>query len=288
MTRRKRRYRRRRKSIESKLSVSIVALIAMLTVSVLIYANVNRDIAYEYTPTLEVEMEEETQSYNGYNMGNVYFENGIAHYEDEQYTSRFGVDVSSHNSYVDWQSLKDAGVTFAMIRVGYRGYDLGGITEDAYFEQNINGALNAGIDVGVYFFSQAINEEEAAEEAKFVIEKIHPYSITMPVVYDLETYSPETNARANNLSREQRTSDAVVFLENIKNAGYTPMMYASTNTYADLFVTEYLTEYPFWVAEYNSVCNYPYTYRMWQYADYSTVYGLPSNIDLNIELIPKN
>ncbi len=286
--RRKRRYKRRKNRLEQKLSIAIVAAIALLTVSILIFANHSHSLQqseYTYTPTVEVQMEEESLSYNDYDNSYLYYDNGFAAYDDDRYTSRLGVDVSYHNGNIDWASVKASGVKFAMIRVGYRGYDQGTISEDPYFRQNIEGAIAQGIDVGVYFFSQAINEEEAAEEAKFVIEMIHDYNITMPVVYDMEYYSG-ADARANEISRTQRTDNAVIFLENVKNAGYTPMIYASTGTYHTLFNADYLTEYELWIAEYNASCSYAYDYAIWQYSSTGYINGISTNVDLNMQYIP--
>ena len=130
-------------------------------------------------------------------------------------------------------------------------------------------------------------QDEAAQEAKWVIERLHSESIDLPVVYDMEMYSDETNARGNTTTREQRTANAAVFLDNIANAGYSPMLYASTGTYDTVFDPQYLTGYPFWVAEYDTVCSYPYTYAMWQYSESRTLNGVSTNVDLDIRLIEK-
>jgi lysozyme len=264
-----------------------LAGIFVLIVCAAITSCINRQDDYEYDPVTDVQMNTENREYNMYDMNNLISNNGIYSYEDDNYTSQFGVDVSEHNGTIDWAALKADGVQFAMIRIGYRGYDQGAISEDAAFERNIKGAHDAGMQVGVYFFSQAVSEDEAAEEAKWVIERLHSETIDLPVVYDMEMYSDETNARGNTTTREQRTTDAAVFLDNIANAGYTPMLYASTGTYETVFDPQYLTGYQFWVAEYDTVCSYPYTYAMWQYSESGSLNGVSTNIDLDLRLLPK-
>ena len=215
-------------------------------------------------------------------------DDNVYSYHDDKYDSMFGVDVSAHNKDVDWKAMKESGVQFAMIRLGYRGYTEGRLAEDEYFRKNIKGASEQGIKVGIYFFSQAVDPQEAAEEAAYVIDTVRGYTIEMPIVYDMELYPAETNARANGLTREERTYNAVVFLENIKNAGYTPMMYAGTGTYDELFDPGELTQYPLWIAEYDRVCSYPYQFAIWQYSDTGNAKEIPPGVDLNIAFIPKD
>ena len=224
---------------------------------------------------------------NTYDMSRFRLTDGIGTYEDEDYTSRFGVDVSYHNEDVDFAALKKAGVSFVMIRCGYRGYTNGTISEDEKFREYIQAAEDAGLDAGVYFFSQAVTAEEAAEEARFVLEEIRSYNITMPVVYDNEIITEDENARGNAISIQQRTDDAVVFLENIRQAGYTPMLYASTQTYDELYDYTYLNDYDTWIAQYESLNTYPYAYSMWQYSDAGIENTALAGLDLDIQFIPK-
>lgn len=280
----KRRKRKKRK-LNQNGTIGVLVLLGVV-VALLIQAVVTKE-TYVYDPTTDVPYVEDTRIYGKYDMTLLQNDNGLYHYEDDQYTSVIGVDVSVHNKEIDWAALSKAGVRFAMIRVGFRGYTEGYIQEDEYFERNVQAALDNGIQVGVYFFSQAINEDEAAEEAKYVIEKIHSYPITWPVAYDYELYPQETGARGNAITMDQRTRCANVFLENIRNAGYTPMIYASTDTYDQLFYPDYLSEYAFWVAQYNTVCTYRYEYSMWQYSDQGGVQGIPQGMDLDIAFLPK-
>lgn len=224
---------------------------------------------------------------HNYDFANLTFDNGIARYEDENYSSQFGIDVSEHNANVDWNAMKNAGVQFAFIRAGYRGYTEGILHEDAYYRTNMEGAKNSGISIGVYFFSQAVSVQEAVEEAEFVLALLNGYDITLPVVYDFETYSPETGARTNNLSMSQRTDNAIAFMETIKNAGYEVMLYASAYTYQNLFNAYALTDYPLWIAHYASLPDYPYAFTMWQYSETGNGNPTLAGIDLNIAFIPK-
>jgi GH25 family lysozyme M1 (1,4-beta-N-acetylmuramidase) len=197
------------------------------------------------------------------------------------------VDVSYYNKNVNFTALKKAGVSFVMVRCGYRGYTEGSLNEDEKFKEYIEAAQDAGLDVGVYFFSQAVDEEEAAEEAKFVLTLIRDYDITMPVAYDYEMIADAPDARGNLISIQQRTNNAVVFAENIKNAGYTPMIYASTDTYDDLYNAAYLTEYQTWIAQYDETNTYEYAYTMWQYTDQGVDGSVLDGLDLDIQFIRK-
>jgi GH25 family lysozyme M1 (1,4-beta-N-acetylmuramidase) len=224
---------------------------------------------------------------NYYDMDLITFTDGKAAYEDDNYTSRLGVDVSYYNKNVNFTALKKAGVSFVMVRCGYRGYTEGSLNEDEKFKEYIEAAQDAGLDVGVYFFSQAVDEEEAAEEAKFVLTLIRDYDITMPVAYDYEMIADAPDARGNLISIQQRTNNAVVFAENIKNAGYTPMIYASTDTYDDLYNAAYLTEYQTWIAQYDETNTYEYAYTMWQYTDQGVDGSVLDGLDLDIQFIRK-
>ena len=143
-----------------------------------------------------------------------------------------GIDVSAHQGKIDWAAVKASGVEFAMIRCGFRGNSQGSIFQDAYFKSNINGAVNNGIFVGIYFYSTAINEEEALQEAAWVVNTIKSYRITYPVAYDFEDFG---KYRCSGVSGEQATSNAIAFLNYVKNAGYTPMMYANKNDISSRF-----------------------------------------------------
>lgn len=195
-----------------------------------------------------------------------------------------GIDVSHHQGEIDWEQVRQSGVEFVMIRVGYRGYGQSGkLVEDTNFRDNIQGALDAGLDVGVYFFSQALNREEAAEEAAFLLERIGDYEITMPVVYDWEYVSDE--ARTANVDARTLTDCSNYFCQIVAEAGYQPMVYFNRHQAANLLHLEELTEYPFWLAAYTDRMTFPYRVEMWQYTDSARVPGIDGPVDMDILLL---
>ena len=212
-------------------------------------------------------------------------ETGIS-YADENYRIRHGVDVSKWQGNIDWEKVKADGYDFAVLRLGYRGYsEAGGMEIDERFYQNIQGAQTAGMDVGVYFFSQAINEDEAFAEAEFVLNALEGYDLQFPIVYDPELIRDQP-ARTNNVTGEQFTKNTLVFCEAIKEAGYEPMIYSNMYWEAFLFNMEELQVYPFWYADYEPVPQTPYNFVMWQYSETGSVDGISGNVDLNILFEP--
>lgn len=195
-----------------------------------------------------------------------------------------GIDVSYYQGKIDWNRVKEAGIHFAIVRLGYRGYGQEGkMVEDKNAVKNIEGALKAGLDVGVYFFSQAISVEEALEEADFVLERIKKYDLTMPVVYDWEYISQE--ARTAKMDRRTLTDCYKAFCGRIAEAGYTPMPYFNTYQSRDLMILSELEDYPFWLALYSSRMTFPYRIEMWQYTDSGSVPGIEGNVDLNLYFV---
>lgn len=209
----------------------------------------------------------------------------LQYLENGQVVSRKGIDVSKHQGEIDWQQVAADGVEYAFIRVGLRGYGTGKLVEDEYFEQNITGALGAGIKVGVYFYSQAVNETELLEEANFVLEKIAPYRVECPVVYDVEKVSG-AEGRMNSLTVEERTNLTLLFCQTIENAGYKPMIYHNMEMGVLMLDLSALEEYDKWFAYYNQDFYYPYQYEIWQYTDSGTVNGIEGPVDLNISFGP--
>lgn len=212
-------------------------------------------------------------------------ENGEYQYlTDGQVTSHKGIDVSSHQGKIDWEAVAADGVEFAIIRVAFRGYGTGKLVEDTEFERNIKGAIDAGIKVGVYVFSQAITADEIMEEAQLVLKKIEPYEITCPVVFDVEKVSG--TGRMNALSAQDRTDLTLLFLRTIENAGYKPMVYHNTEMGALMIDLSKLEEYDKWYASYSDQMFYPYEYKIWQYSDRGRVNGIDSDVDMNICFAP--
>lgn len=215
-----------------------------------------------------------------------YDENGfLAYYKDNVKVSMTGIDVSKWQYDINWKKVAAAGIDYAIIRLGYRGTAAAGNTAmDPYFEQNIKGALEAGLQVGVYYFTQAITVEEAIAEANIVIDALKGYNVTFPVVYDTEY---REGGRANDLSNAERTACAKAFCDTILAAGYTPVVYSSTNwAVLDLNLEE-LQGYDFWYAYYGEPEDLylPYEYTMWQYTDSGRVDGIETSVDLNISFM---
>ena len=189
-----------------------------------------------------------------------------------------GIDVSSHQGNINWKAVRDSGVEFAMIRCGFRGQTQGGIYEDRYFKQNVAGATANGIKVGIYFYSTAINETEALEEAIWTVRKISTYRITYPVVYDFEDFNAY---RCGNVDGAQATKNALTFLNFVRDNGYEPMMYANKND-----ITTRLSRgsfgCKFWLAHYTKETDYKGNINMWQYTSSGSVPGINGRVDMNI------
>lgn len=218
--------------------------------------------------------------------------NGIYKYEDSNYTSKLGIDVSSHQGNIDWKKVKDAGVDFVIIRLGYRGYgESGKILIDNYFERHYQGAKAAGLEVGVYFFSQAINIEEIHEEAEFVFKNLQGKDISYPVVYDLEKIK-DSVARTDSLTSEDVTNMALEFCKLVEEKGYTPSVYGNSKTFTTRLALEKLNKYNKWYAGYPEAGNYdyplyPYEFDLWQYTETGTIPGVNTKVDINIQFIKK-
>lgn len=221
---------------------------------------------------------------NDYVMDNLnILEDGEVQYlQDGQVVSHKGIDVSKHQGDIDWTKVAADGVEFAFVRAGLRGYGTEGkLVEDDTFEQNVTGALQAGLKVGVYFYSQAITEEEVLEEANLVLEKVKPYNIQLPIVFDVEKVSGG-KGRANALSVEERTHLAALFCQTIQDAGYKPMIYHNMEMGTLMLDLGQLEQYDKWFAYYNDDLYYPYAYKIWQYSEHGAVDGINEEVDLNI------
>ena len=201
-----------------------------------------------------------------------------------------GIDVSKHNGNIDWKQVKNSGIDFAIIRAGFRGYGTEGtLNEDPLFIQNMQGAISNGIEVGVYFYSQAINEAEAIQEAEMTIRMIKDNGfgndITFPVIIDCEASS----GRGDKISIEQRTKNIIAFCERIKQEGYKTMLYSNKNWLEEYIDMSKLSEYDIWLAHYtgttdpvNNPSSYKGTYHIWQYTSSGSVPGINTNVDINI------
>ncbi|MDE6606778.1 MAG: glycoside hydrolase family 25 protein [Lachnospiraceae bacterium] len=197
--------------------------------------------------------------------------------------AKFGIDVSKWNGEIDWDKVKEAGVEYAIIRLGYRGSSTGALVEDPYFEKNIRGAIASDIPVGVYFFTQATNEVEAVEEASMVIKLCSDYKLDYPVFIDTE--SAGGNGRADGLGQAERTLVCRAFCSTIKNAGYKAGVYASRNWLNNNLISDRLEQDVIWLAEYRETPLYQGYYQMWQYSSNGKIDGIEGRVDINLSYL---
>ena len=200
-----------------------------------------------------------------------------------QQNATFGIDVSKYQSSIDWEQVKTAGVKFVIIRIGYRGYGSGALVLDPMFEQHFTNARNAGLKVGVYFFSQAVNENEAREEAQGCAYVLNGRKLDYPIYFDTEA-SGGKNGRADGLGVEDRTKCAIAFCEEVKAQGYKPGVYASTLWFRQRVDLSRLTGYSIWNAHYG-VASSPISCDMWQGSCTARIPGYGGQIDVNISYV---
>jgi len=222
---------------------------------------------------------------------------GYLTYSDENgnVTSYIGIDVSRHQGNIDWERVKAAGVDFVIIKCGIRGYGPeGNFAEDAMFRTNIEGALAAGLEVGVYFLTQAVTIDEAVEEAEWVLEMIKDYDMHGPIALDVEYAAADE--RTKDLTPDERSTNISYFCETVKEAGYTPLIYSNTKWFIRKMNMSMLDGYGKWYANYNSLNRadgktvwefndplyFPYKVDMWQYTAYGTIDGIDGQTDINI------
>lgn len=198
----------------------------------------------------------------------------------EEYTiiAKKGIDVSKWNGDIDWKKVADEGVEFAIIRTGYRGCEGGNIVADPCFYDNIEGALANGIEVGVYFYSQAINEKEARQEAAWVCELIKNYNITYPVAYDLEEI---TYGRINTVKYSQFNKNAEAFLSYVESKGYRGSLYSCKSYLEDMWSAELQSMYHIWLAHYSDITDFKGRYDMWQHSKTGRISGISYAVDLD-------
>jgi lysozyme len=206
-------------------------------------------------------------------------ESGRITYDAEHVS--YGVDVSELQGEIDWVAVASDGIDFAIIRAGFRGYSLGDLYTDTHFQTNLEGAQAAGLDTGVYFFSQALTVEEAAEEAWYVLELLDGRSVEYPVVFDWERIDYDI-ARTDEMDYTLLSSCAAEFCRIIADAGYTPAIYFNaTQGYVD-YDLAVISDFDFWLAEYDSAPGFIYHFDIWQYTDSGTVAGIDGGVDINI------
>ena len=198
-----------------------------------------------------------------------------------------GIDVSEHNKTVDFNKVKADGIDFVYVRVGYTGYTKKklSLNYDPYYQENITNALAAGLQVGVYWYSQALNEEEALQEANMLLNVIGSYNITLPVVYDYEFAGVGEDGRLDsaNLSKAQMTANSLAFLNRVSQMGYTPCFYANYSFLKNrVNASQILSIAKIWLAHYNTSTDYPGDYEYWQYTSDGRVNGISGRVDMNV------
>lgn len=212
----------------------------------------------------------------------------LIYVEDDEIKSKWGIDVSEHQHWIDWQKVNSAGVEFAFIRIGNRGATQGNLSMDDYFLYNAVSATAVGIETDAYFFSQALNEDEAIEEANFVLQLLRSAELQgasfNSIAYDHESVSVE-GARANDVSGEQLRNNARAFCETIENAGYKAYIYGNQRDLLKMDV-EIQEDYPIWYAEYDvDIPTAPFDFEIWQYSNSGSIPGISTNVDLNLKIL---
>ena len=283
------------------LAVTLLLVVVIVAVSAVILARGPRDSSVELIQnngdgTLDVnDLNDGRMTIPYYDIAGNSYEldafktgaNGTIVYEGGD--SSVGINVNYKDGDIDWAQVKESGVDFAMIRVGWRGQKNGNIVLDSKFEENIAGATEAGLQVGVYFYSKAINAQEAEEEATFVLEQIRLYSVTYPVgIYweysTNEDGSMNQSARTIQCNGEQITGFINAFCNKVKMAGRTPCYYAAKSfAYEDLDLSQ-LANYDMWYAEYASVPGFYYDFAMWQYTQEGSVPGISGSVPITLSL----
>lgn len=196
-------------------------------------------------------------------------------------TSYPGVDVSSFQGDIDWEAVADSGIRFAIVRLGYRGWGKAGkLVADDNAVKNLEGARNAGLQVGAYFFSQALTIEEVDQEIAFMLDILGDFGLDMPIVFDWEIPVPE--ARTAGMDPRTLTDLQKHFCAVMEGKGYKPMIYFNWNMSSNLLYLTELEDYPFWLALYQDRMTYPYRVEMWQYTDRGRVPGIAGDVDINI------
>lgn len=221
-------------------------------------------------------------TYPVYNKELKEWEGTATYMKGTQKEAKKGIDVSTFQGDINWEKVKNTGMDFAIIRLGFRGYENGKIVLDSKFTDNIEGSLEAGLDTGVYFFTEALTEEEAIEEADFVIENLKEYKINMPVVIDVEESANIEKTRTRELTADQRTKNVIAFCERIKEAGYDVMIYGNLKSFMIMMNIDELEGYDKWFAYYRYPFHFPYKIKMWQYTAYEKIDGIEGKTDVNL------
>lgn len=212
-------------------------------------------------------------------------ENGRATFTMEGYYTRTGIDVSDWQGTIDWEAVAADGIEFVIVRMGYRGYETGRMVADTMYESYIRGATAAGLDVGVYFYSQAITSEEAVEEAEYVLQLLDGVTLTLPVFIDWE-YGNSNTARTKLCGGETITQCCIAFCDTIAGSGYLPGIYLNKKLLDDIVDADALSTYSMWMAQYcdEPTCHNGFNY--WQYSPVGNVNGISGEVDMDLMIKP--
>ena len=218
-------------------------------------------------------------------------EDGIITYDDESVDVSYGIDVSQHNDAIDWEAMKEAEnkPDFIYVRAGIRGYGSGKLVADTQVSANLIGARDVGAEVGVYFVTQAINEEEAREEAHFVIDTLSDNSVDLPIALDVEKVENfETEPRTKNLTAEEYTRNVLAFADEMKQLGHDTIIYGNGKTFMLMLDMTMLEDMDKWCADYVATDDYipyfPYDFSIWQFTSSGQIAGVNGDVDLNIRI----
>lgn len=208
-------------------------------------------------------------------------ENGHRYYRSDTLEAKYGLDIASHQGWIDWEAVADSDVDFVIIRAGYRGYTDGSINQDSYLEYNLETASATDLGIGLYFFSQAVNPQEAAAEAHTVLSMIEGYEIDYPIYFDWEPVFEE-GSRTATFSGMQITACAKEFCRIIEEAGYRAGVYFNLSQATSYYNLEVIKDYSFWLAEYQPAPSFPYAIDIWQYSNEGTTPGISTTVDANL------
>ncbi len=279
-TKTKKRKKRRQLSPAPVVAVLLVSLVLFLLLFDLVFRRDTEPTEPETSPSITQILPSSTLTAECFGE-----ENGYKTYQDADTVGRLGIDVSSHQGWIDWAAVADSGVDYAIIRAGYRGYTDGALNEDETFLYNIEAAIANGLDVGVYCFSQALNAQEAAEEAAYVLELVSGYDLEYPIYFDWESIDDDS-ARTATISASELTACASAFCAAVEDAGYDAGVYFNLSMAVSLYHLYNLSDYDFWLAEYQDIPTYPYAIHMWQYSCEGSVPGISTKVDLNLSFQP--
>lgn len=210
---------------------------------------------------------------------------GRAYYAGAGYELKLGIDVSDHQNEIDWQAVADSGVEFVILRCGWRGYTAGGLNEDGYFRQNYQGAKEAGLDVGVYFFSQATTVEEGAEEARFTLDILDGCELDLPVFFDWEEIGTD-EARTDDVPGDLVTDACLEFCRIVEEGGYESGVYTYLNLAYFTYELDRLAGMTFWLGDPGSAPEFYYDHAIWQYSFTGSVPGIEGDVDMNVIYVP--